>query len=204
MDITGINFMGAAVGILALICALVLLFGRSGTRKILGWGAVAVIAAVALFYAGVAFYAWTAKPFEDLIPPTPIAVGILALICTLVLLFRGARRVLGLGAVAVALFYAGVAAQRHYGAWTATAPKLLSDAEVGLAPNNTAVTAPPFDPSKPYEVIRPSSGAPPAADPWAAFPDARAPQAAQAPRPQRPDPTLFDPNPTPLGKWGRQ
>jgi len=32
------EFMGVAVGILALICALVLLFGRSGTRKVLGWG----------------------------------------------------------------------------------------------------------------------------------------------------------------------
>jgi hypothetical protein len=28
-----------------------------------------------------------------------------------------------------------------------------SNAEVGLAPNNTAVTAPPFDPSKPYKVM---------------------------------------------------
>jgi hypothetical protein len=43
MDFTGINFMGTAVGILALICALVLLFGRSGTRKILGWGIVTVV-----------------------------------------------------------------------------------------------------------------------------------------------------------------
>jgi hypothetical protein len=47
------EFMGIAVGILALICALVLLFGRSGTRKILGWslgltvlGAVFAVAAV--------------------------------------------------------------------------------------------------------------------------------------------------------------
>lgn len=45
--------MGIAVGILALICALVLLFGRHGTRKILGWslgltvlGAVCAVAAV--------------------------------------------------------------------------------------------------------------------------------------------------------------
>jgi hypothetical protein len=36
MDFTGINFMGAAVGILALVCALVLLFGQRGARKILG------------------------------------------------------------------------------------------------------------------------------------------------------------------------
>jgi hypothetical protein len=32
------EFMGISVGILALICALVLLFGRQSTRKILGWG----------------------------------------------------------------------------------------------------------------------------------------------------------------------
>jgi len=31
------EFMGIAVGILALICALVLLFGRHGTRMLLGW-----------------------------------------------------------------------------------------------------------------------------------------------------------------------
>jgi hypothetical protein len=37
------EFMGIAVGILALICALVLLFGRHGTRKILGWGLIALI-----------------------------------------------------------------------------------------------------------------------------------------------------------------
>ena len=30
--------MGISTGILALICALVLLFGVQGTRKILGWG----------------------------------------------------------------------------------------------------------------------------------------------------------------------
>jgi hypothetical protein len=45
--------MGIAVGILALICALVLLFGRRGTRKILGWslsltvlGAVCAVVAI--------------------------------------------------------------------------------------------------------------------------------------------------------------
>lgn len=32
------EFMGISVGVLALICALVLLFGAQGTRKILGWG----------------------------------------------------------------------------------------------------------------------------------------------------------------------
>jgi hypothetical protein len=31
------HFMGIAIGILALICAVVLLFGVQGTRKILGW-----------------------------------------------------------------------------------------------------------------------------------------------------------------------
>jgi hypothetical protein len=31
------EFMGIAVGILALICALILLFGRRGTRKLLVW-----------------------------------------------------------------------------------------------------------------------------------------------------------------------
>jgi hypothetical protein len=33
MDFTGINFMGTAVGILAVICTLVLLFGRSETTN---------------------------------------------------------------------------------------------------------------------------------------------------------------------------
>jgi hypothetical protein len=42
MDFTGINFMGAAVGILALVCTLVLLFGQRGARKILGWGVATV------------------------------------------------------------------------------------------------------------------------------------------------------------------
>jgi hypothetical protein len=32
------EFMGIAVGILALICALVLLFGQRGARRVLGWG----------------------------------------------------------------------------------------------------------------------------------------------------------------------
>ena len=31
------EFMGISVGVLALICALVLLLGVRGTRKILGW-----------------------------------------------------------------------------------------------------------------------------------------------------------------------
>jgi hypothetical protein len=56
MDFTGINFMGAAVGILALICALVLLFGRSGTRKILGWG----IATVVVGWGVIALLGWSA------------------------------------------------------------------------------------------------------------------------------------------------
>ncbi len=37
------EFMGISVGVLALICALVLLFGRRGTAKILGWFAVLVV-----------------------------------------------------------------------------------------------------------------------------------------------------------------
>jgi hypothetical protein len=31
------EFMGVSIGFLALICALVLLFGRHGTRRLLGW-----------------------------------------------------------------------------------------------------------------------------------------------------------------------
>jgi len=54
MDFSGINFMGAAVGVLAVTCALVLLFGRSGTRKLLGWG----IATIAAGWAAIFLYAW--------------------------------------------------------------------------------------------------------------------------------------------------
>jgi hypothetical protein len=32
------EFMGISIGVLALTCALVLLFGVQGARKILGWG----------------------------------------------------------------------------------------------------------------------------------------------------------------------
>lgn len=32
-----LSFAGFSVGVLALICTLVLLFGRGGARKILGW-----------------------------------------------------------------------------------------------------------------------------------------------------------------------
>jgi hypothetical protein len=35
---SGVEFGATAVGILALICVLVLLFGRRGTRRLLGWG----------------------------------------------------------------------------------------------------------------------------------------------------------------------
>jgi hypothetical protein len=124
------EFMGVSVSILALICALVLLFGQRGARRLLGWGTVTIIVSVAIFYAGVAFYAWAEKPFMDLIPTNlPITVGILVLAFMLSLAWgrRGAR-VFGLGAVAVALFYAGAAAQSMYTPW----PKLLSDAQVGL------------------------------------------------------------------------
>jgi hypothetical protein len=48
-----VEFMGVSVGVLALICALVLLFGVRGTRRILGWsfgllllGAAGVVALV--------------------------------------------------------------------------------------------------------------------------------------------------------------
>jgi hypothetical protein len=97
------EFMGIAVGILALICALVLLFGRHGTRKILGWS----LGLVILGTAGVVAAVWAIDHNRQARP--------------------------------------------------------LSDAEVGLAPNNTA-TAPPFDPSKPYEVIRPAARA--QTSPW--------------------------------------
>jgi len=37
------EFMGISVGVLALVCALILLFGARGARKILGWSFVLVI-----------------------------------------------------------------------------------------------------------------------------------------------------------------
>jgi hypothetical protein len=46
--------MGISIGVLALICALILLFGVRGTRKILGWGLVLVI----LGAAGVGAFMW--------------------------------------------------------------------------------------------------------------------------------------------------
>lgn len=38
------EFMGISVGVLALVCALILLFGAGGTRKILGWSFVLLCA----------------------------------------------------------------------------------------------------------------------------------------------------------------
>ncbi len=50
------EFMGISVGILALICALVLLFGVRGTRKILSWSlGLVVLAAIGV---GVLVWAW--------------------------------------------------------------------------------------------------------------------------------------------------
>jgi len=48
--------MGISIGVLALICALILLFGVQGTRKILGWGLVLVILGAA--GAGAFMWAW--------------------------------------------------------------------------------------------------------------------------------------------------
>jgi hypothetical protein len=146
------EFGGIAVGILALICALVLLFGQRGTRRVLGWGAVAIIAAVALFASGAVFYAWTDAgvtfyfwTVETLKTAQGYAIGaaILALICTLFVLPFGLRgaRVLITVIAAAAIFYAGVTVQSHY--------TVLSDAQVGLTSNNqpawknAPVVAPP-------------------------------------------------------------
>jgi len=52
------EFMGIAVGILALICALVLLFGRHGTRRLLGWG----IGILIFGWIVVALVAWANAP----------------------------------------------------------------------------------------------------------------------------------------------
>ncbi len=51
------EFMGISIGVLALICALILLFGVQGTRKILGWGLGLVILAVV----GLGVFIW-ARP----------------------------------------------------------------------------------------------------------------------------------------------
>jgi hypothetical protein len=54
------EFMGIAVGILALICALMLLFGRHGTRKLLGWSlGLIVLGAAGL---GAAVWVWPMLP----------------------------------------------------------------------------------------------------------------------------------------------
>jgi hypothetical protein len=139
MDFTGINFMGAAVGILAVICTLVLLFGRSGTRKILGWS----LGLAILGTAGGVAAAWVIdhnKQAEQAKQEQAEQA-------------KQARR-----ESARKYCYGGNAPeavkQQCYITQTtegfAPQARLLSDAEVGLAPNNTAVTAPPFDPSKPW------------------------------------------------------
>jgi hypothetical protein len=52
-----VEFMGISIGILALICALVLLFGAQGARKILGWSvALLIITAVVV---GALVWAWS-------------------------------------------------------------------------------------------------------------------------------------------------
>ena len=60
--------MGISIGVLALICALILLFGVQGTRKILGWG----LGLLLLSAAGIGAFTWawpklqpaTATPLE--------------------------------------------------------------------------------------------------------------------------------------------
>ncbi len=52
------HFMGISIGILALVCTLILLFGVAGTRKILGWTfALIMLGSVAL---GAVVWAWPA------------------------------------------------------------------------------------------------------------------------------------------------
>jgi hypothetical protein len=112
--------MGISVGVLALICALVLLFGVQSTRKILGWSF------------GLIISNWDSR-----------SVWVWPMLQT--------------------------------PQFNPSAPKLLSDEDVGLAPNYAAVmppnngqwwqndpvvAPPPFDPSKPYDVVH---GATPAA-----------------------------------------
>jgi hypothetical protein len=54
---TYMEFMGISIGILALICALVLLFGKQGARKILGWGFGLLIFGAVIV--GAAAWAWS-------------------------------------------------------------------------------------------------------------------------------------------------
>jgi hypothetical protein len=51
--------MGISIGILALICALVLLFGAQGARKVLGWSFGLVIFAIA-----VGVFAWVLPKYQ--------------------------------------------------------------------------------------------------------------------------------------------
>jgi len=76
------EFMGISIGILALISALVLLFGVRGTRKILGW----TFGALILGSIGVGAVVWlwpmfqqrdTKITFDDLIPKAAVPVAIL-------------------------------------------------------------------------------------------------------------------------------
>jgi hypothetical protein len=63
MSNDGLEFMGTSIGILALICTLVLLFGRSGTRKLIGW----TIGLLILGWVTIAVWAWAnaPKPITD-------------------------------------------------------------------------------------------------------------------------------------------
>ena len=59
--------MGISVGVLALICALVLLFGVHGTRRILGWGlGVLILCAV-----GVGAFMWAWPNLQRSVDATP-------------------------------------------------------------------------------------------------------------------------------------
>jgi hypothetical protein len=73
------EFMGISVGVLALVCALILLFGARGTRKILGWSfALLIFCAI-----GVGAVAWISSlPTQTTVssipktasPATPVTV----------------------------------------------------------------------------------------------------------------------------------
>src|SRR5260370_39226736 len=81
------EFMGISVGILALICTAVLLFGVRGTRKILGWTLGLIL--VGAVGGGAVVWAWprlhatqsaAAVTFDDLIPKTKATATPVALL----------------------------------------------------------------------------------------------------------------------------
>jgi hypothetical protein len=107
------EFMGVSIGFLALICALVLLFGRHGTRKLLAWS-------FGLLILGYVTFALWLRATDPLFAPKP----------TTNVSWQNAPII----APAPQPAPNNAATTQNYpGSWE-LAPKPLSDAEVGLAP----------------------------------------------------------------------